>query len=126
MAVSIEGREPLLDHRLAEFAFRLPPHLRRGALGPKHILKSILYRYIPREFVERPKQGFGIPKISWLKGDLKELTADYLSPDRIRAAGIMDHQLVRRVVETFYAGNQTLAQHLWYLLAFEMWRERWE
>jgi asparagine synthase (glutamine-hydrolysing) len=126
MAVSIEGREPLLDHRLAEFAFRLPPHLRRGELGPKHILKRILYRYVPRDLVDRPKKGFGIPKIAWLKGDLKDLVEDYLSPERLRIAGLMDHQLVKRVVDDFYAGNDALVQPLWILLAFEMWRERWE
>ena len=67
MAVSIEGREPLLDHRLVEFAFNLPPRLRRGPLGPKHLLKKILYSYVPRELVDRPKQGFAIPLDSWLR-----------------------------------------------------------
>ena len=126
MAVSIEGREPLLDHRLAEFAFRLPPQLRRGSLGPKHLLKKILYRYVPREFVDRPKQGFAIPKIAWLNGELRELVEDFLSSERIRSAGIMDSQLVDQIVTDFYAGNTLLAEPLWFLLTFEMWRERWE
>lgn len=125
MAVSIEGREPLLDHRLAEFAFRLPPHLRRGSLGPKHLLKSILYRYVPRKFVDRPKKGFSIPKKTWLHGELKELVTDFLSPGRIKEAGIMNEQLVERVVADFYAGNTLLAEPVWCLLTFEMWRERW-
>lgn len=125
MAVSIEGREPLLDHRIAEFAFRLPPHLRRGSLGPKHILKKILYSHIPREYVDRPKQGFSIPKASWLNGDLKELVDQYLSPGRIREAGIMDESLTGSVVKDFYAGNTSLTEQLWILLTFEMWREYW-
>ena len=125
MAASIEGREPLLDHRLVEFAFRLPPHLRRGSLGPKHILKNILYRLVPRELVDRPKKGFAIPKITWLNGDLRELVMDCLSQERIRNAGIMDPRMVSRVVTDYYAGNVSLAEPLWFLLTFEMWRERW-
>ena len=125
MAVSIEGRDPLLDHRLAEFAFRLPPHLRRGTLGPKHVLKKILYRYVPRNLVERPKKGFGIPKGMWLRGELRELVQDFLAPERIRQAGIMDAKLVDRAVKDFYAGKTSLAVPLWFLLTFEMWRERW-
>jgi asparagine synthase (glutamine-hydrolysing) len=126
MAVSIEGREPLLDHRLAEFAVRLPQHLRRGTLGPKHVLKSILYRYVPRPLLERRKHGFGIPLDSWLRRELRELVGAYLSETRIRAAGIMDWRLVRTITRDFYAGNSKLTTALWFTLAFEMWRERWQ
>src|SRR5690606_11505330 len=125
MAVSIEGREPLLDHRLVEFAFRLPAHLRRGTLGPKHLLKSILYRYVPRELVDRPKMGFSIPKKPWLRGDMRELVEEYLAVDRIRSAGLMDAKAVARLTRDFYRGNETLYQQLWFLLTFEMWREKW-
>jgi asparagine synthase (glutamine-hydrolysing) len=125
MAVSIEGREPLLDHRLVRFALALPPHLRRGSLGPKHLLKSILYRYVPRELVDRPKQGFAIPLDHWLKTDLKELVHTYLGSERINAAGIMDPALVQAAVTGFYRGDTLLSRPLWLLLAFEMWRENW-
>jgi asparagine synthase (glutamine-hydrolysing) len=125
MAVSIEGREPLLDHRLAEFAFRLPPHLKRGNLGPKHVLKSILYRHVPRPLVDRKKQGFSIPLGPWLKGDLNELVHDLLAEDRIRNAGLMDSKMVLNVVSAFEAGNKSLTTPLWFLVAFEMWREHW-
>lgn len=125
MAVSIEGREPLLDHRLVEFALSLPQHLRQGELGPKHLLKKILYRYVPRELVDRPKQGFAIPLESWLRSDLQELLHDYLSEDRIRRAGILDPGMVTSVVQRFDAGDTTLSVPIWSLLAFEMWRERW-
>jgi asparagine synthase (glutamine-hydrolysing) len=125
MAVSIEGREPLLDHRIVEYAFTLPPHLRRGQLGPKHLLKSILYRYVPRELVDRPKQGFGIPLNGWLRTDLKGLVNDYLAEDRIRKAGIMDAERIKHTIRRFYQGDTTLSTPLWFLLAFEMWREKW-
>jgi asparagine synthase (glutamine-hydrolysing) len=125
MAVSLEGREPMLDHRVAEFAFRLPVRLRHGPLGPKHILKSILYRHVPRELVDRPKQGFTIPLESWLRGDLGDLVRDHLSDDRVRHAGMFDPARVRELVNDFYAGDGRLSVMLWYLLAFEMWRGEW-
>ncbi|HXV13008.1 MAG TPA: asparagine synthase (glutamine-hydrolyzing) [Candidatus Krumholzibacteria bacterium] len=125
MAVSLEGREPMLDHRLAEFAFRLPSRLRRGPLGPKHILKKILYRHVPRELVDRPKQGFAIPLEGWLRDDLRALAGDYLAEARIRNAGYFDARVVRRLVDDFYRGNGSTADQLWFLLAFELWREKW-
>jgi asparagine synthase (glutamine-hydrolysing) len=125
MAVSLEGREPMLDHRLVEFAFRLPPHLRRGALGPKHLLKKILYRYVPRELVDRPKQGFAIPLEQWLRRDMRDLVNDYLSDERVRRAGVFDPDMVQRLVRDFYDGNGRTAEQLWFLLAFELWREKW-
>lgn len=125
MAVSIEGREPLLDHRLAEFGLSLPQHLRQGELGPKHLLKKILYRYVPRELVDRPKQGFAIPLVSWLRTDLRELVRDYLDEGRIGRAGILDPGMVTAAVRRFDAGDTTLSVPIWTLLAFEMWRERW-
>ncbi len=126
MAVSLEGREPLLDHRLVEFAFRLPTHLRNGALGRKHLLKKILYRHVPRALVDRPKQGFAIPLEQWLRDDLRELTRDYLASARIRKAGILDDSVVQHVVDGFYRGDRKLTTQLWFLLAFEMWREEWD
>jgi asparagine synthase (glutamine-hydrolysing) len=125
MAVSIEGREPLLDHRLAELALTLPPQLRRGDLGPKQSLKRILHRYVPRELVDRPKRGFAIPLERWLKTELKELVSEYLAEDRIRNAGIMDARLVSEYVEAFYRGESSRSSPLWFLLSFEMWREKW-
>lgn len=125
MAVSLEGREPMLDHRLVEFAFRLPAHLRRGDLGSKHLLKKILYRHVPRELVDRPKQGFAIPLERWLRQDLRDLVTDYLSGERVRRMGVFDAGIVQRLVRDFYAGNGRLAEQLWFLLAFELWREKW-
>ncbi len=125
MAVSLEGREPMLDHRIAEFAFRLPLHLRRGELGPKHILKRILYRHVPRELVDRPKQGFTIPLEAWLRGDMKDLVREHLSEDRVRRAGLFNPRVVQDLVDDFYGGDGKLTVMLWHLLAFEMWRSRW-
>lgn len=129
MATGLEGREPLLDHRLVEFAMRLPMRLRRGPLGPKHLLRRVLYRMVPREVLERPKQGFAIPLAGWLRNELAPLVHEYLAPQRIRDAGILDPDMVARTVTNFRdggTGNDRLdMQKLWYLIAFELWRERW-
>jgi asparagine synthase (glutamine-hydrolysing) len=129
MACGLEGREPLLDHRLAEFALRMPYAMRRGTLGPKHLMRKILYKYVPRELLERPKQGFGVPLSSWLRGDLAPLVNEYLAPQRIRDGGLFDPGQVKQAVANFREGgtaNDRLdTQKLWYLLAFEMWRSRW-
>ncbi len=130
MAAGLEGREPLLDHRLAEFALRLPIELRRGALGTKHLLRKVLYKHVPRELIERPKQGFAIPLSSWLRGELAPLLDNYLSPERVKAGGLFDPDRVARTVSNFRDGgpdNDRLdVQKVWLLMAFEMWRERWD
>ena len=130
MAAGLEGRDPLLDHRLVEFALRLPLSMRRGALGTKHLLRKVLYRHVPRELIERPKQGFAIPLSRWLRGELAPLIDDYLAPSRIRDGGVLDPDLVTRAVRNFRDGgpaNDRLdVQKVWLLIAFEMWRERWD
>lgn len=125
MAVSIEGREPLLDHRIIEFAFRLPLALRRGALGNKHMLRKILYKYVPRELIERPKKGFAVPLLEWLRGDLAELLEHHLDPAAVRAQGILNADQVEATVRAFRDGDDRLVHQVWTLLAFQMWRERW-
>jgi asparagine synthase (glutamine-hydrolysing) len=125
MAASIEGREPLLDHRLVEFAFRLPLSMKRGALGTKHLLKKVLYKYVPRTLIDRPKQGFGVPVNSWLRAELSSLLDRYLNPRRIEDAGLFDAAQVQRNVRLFRAGCDHYATKVWLLLAFEMWREQW-
>lgn len=125
MAVSIEGREPLIDHRIAEFAFRMPLHLRRGPMGPKHILRKILYKYVPKDIVDRPKMGFGVPMLEWLRGDLNYLIVDHLNADEVRAQGLLDPAVVARTVRRFQRGDDYAVNHVWTLLAFQMWRKSW-
>ena len=124
MAVSIEGREPLLDHRLVEFAFALPFRFRRGAIGSKHLLRKVLYKYVPREYVDRPKQGFGIPLHQWLR-DLRQLVDQYIEPSAIAAQGIFDVGVIRRLLARFRSGDDQAGDKLWLLLAFQMWHARW-
>ena len=125
MAASIEGREPLLDHRVVEFCLRLPAGMKHGRFGSKHLLRKILYRHVPRELVDRPKHGFSVPLVRWLHTDLAALIGRYLGPDRIRTGGILNSVAVEGVVSRFQQGCASEANRLWLLLAFELWRERW-
>ncbi len=129
MAVGLEGREPLLDHRLVEFALRLPYELRQGPLGTKHLLRRVLYRYVPKSVLERPKQGFSMPMSRWLRGELAPLIDTCLEPGRVRSAGILDPAITERAVRNFREGGPARdridVQKVWLLVAFEMWREKW-
>lgn len=125
MAASIEGREPLLDHRLVEFAFRLPFRLRRSAKRPKYLLRKVLDRYVPREYVDRPKQGFAMPLREWLSGRLRGLVEEHLAPQVVAAQGVFAPDAVARLRRAQDAGDPRAGRKLWLLLAFQMWHARW-
>jgi asparagine synthase (glutamine-hydrolysing) len=124
MAVSLEVRPPILDHRVVEFAFRLPPRLRlRGRQG-KYILKRLLERYLPRELVYRPKQGFAVPLEKWFRSDLRELLLDALNPEAIRRAGIFNEKTVKWVIDMHMRDSKNYASKLWQILAVQVWASR--
>lgn len=125
MALSIEGREPLLDHRLVEFAFALPFRLRRGSLGSKHLLRKVLYKHVPRELIDRPKTGFTPPIGRWMSGALKPLLDQYLDTGRIASQGLLNPMMVQTVRRRFEAGDPYSVQRVWLLLAFQLWHARW-
>ncbi|MFO1207012.1 MAG: asparagine synthase (glutamine-hydrolyzing) [Burkholderiales bacterium] len=125
MRASIEGRDPLIDHRVVEFAFSLPFDLRRGTLGSKHLLRKVLYRHVPRELIERPKRGFGIPLGRWLSGGMRQLVDQHLEPSRVRRQGLLDPSMVEDVLRRFRAGDKLSVNKVWLLLAFQMWHARW-
>ena len=125
MAVSIEGRDPLIDHKLVEFAFSIPFNLRRGELGAKHILRKVLYRYVPRELVDRPKRGFGAPVKDWLATSLQPLVDRYLDPGEVSRQALFDPGPIGRYVSRMKAGDETVRQRIWLLVAFQMWYGRW-
>lgn len=125
MAASIEGREPLIDHRIVEFAFSIPFALKRGALGSKHLLRTILYRHVPRTLIERPKRGFSVPMGVWLRGALRGLLGRYLDPALLKQQGLIEPEFVNGLVRRFDAGDPLAVDRVWALLAFQMWHERW-
>ncbi|HSB60850.1 MAG TPA: asparagine synthase (glutamine-hydrolyzing) [Vicinamibacteria bacterium] len=124
MAVSLEVRAPLLDHRVVEFSWRLPSSLKlRGPTG-KWILREVLYRRVPRDIVERPKMGFSVPIDRWLRGPLRKWAEGLLSFEGLRRGGLLDPVPVARAWRQLLDGRPTGAA-LWAVLMFEAWRERW-
>ena len=124
MYCSLEGREPFLDHRIVEFAQRLPLHMKYRDGSMKYILKELLKRYLPRELFDRPKQGFAVPIYSWLHDDLVHLVRDYLNPDVIRNQTEIDPEMVAETVSDFYdKGSSIVVDRIWLLLVYMMWRE---
>lgn len=120
MSVSLEARAPLLDHRVAEFAWSLSPELKFRNGSGKWPLKELLRRHLPADLVDRPKQGFCIPLASWLKGPLREQARDWLSASNLQKSGFFDASLVDLRWRQFEAG-QPWEWHLWIVLAFEQW-----
>ncbi|HEX8173342.1 MAG TPA: asparagine synthase (glutamine-hydrolyzing) [Thermoanaerobaculia bacterium] len=121
MAVSLEAREPLLDHRLVEFAWSLPFDLKVRERG-KYIVRKLLSRYVPDSLIERPKMGFGVPIDEWLRGPLRDWAEALLAPARLREAGYFDVELVRARWQAHLAGRPG-EQLLWTILMFEAWRD---
>jgi asparagine synthase (glutamine-hydrolysing) len=127
MANSLEVRVPLLDHKLVEFAFTLPLSLklRRGngqdGVVTKHILKQSAMRFFPMSFLERPKQGFGIPVAEWLSGFLRPTVETCLRSASSPIYDWIDHGKTRTILDGFFAGNESLAAKVWFLLSFGLW-----
>lgn len=125
MAASLEVRVPLLDHRVVEFTARLPNSYKcRNGKG-KYLLTELLCKYVPRQLVERPKMGFGVPIAKWFRKELKELLHDYLSSERLKKEGRLDTKTVSRCLDEHQNGTANHQHRLWSLLMWEMWRERW-
>jgi asparagine synthase (glutamine-hydrolysing) len=125
MSVSLEGREPFLDQSVIEWAAQLPSDYKYHNGQKKYILKQIVYKYIPKEIMERPKMGFGIPIENWLSGELKDLVEEYLSEDSLKAHGLFNVEAIRTTVNDFFSGRKEKYLKIWYLLMFQMWYKKW-
>lgn len=125
MAVSLEARVPFLDHRIAEFAYRLPHHLRVRDGQGKWILRQVLSRYVPRPLFERPKMGFGIPVGQWLAGPLREWAEDLLEPAKLEAGGLLNAAPIRAAWAAHLSGSANNEVQLWTVLMFQAWRAQW-
>lgn len=123
MGVGLEARAPFLDHRLIEFAWRLPLSLKVGEGKGKLLLRQLLYRYVPASLVERPKMGFGVPIDSWLRGPLREWAQALLDAKRLRAEGIFDPDFVERRWQEHLRGQRNWQYLLWNILMFQAWHE---
>jgi asparagine synthase (glutamine-hydrolysing) len=125
MAVALEVRVPVIDHRVVEFSWRLPRAAKIRHGQSKWLLRQLLYRYVPRELIERPKMGFGIPIGDWLRGPLRDWAETLLAESRLREGGLLDVALVRRHWAEHLSGHSNWQYLLWDVLMLEAWRERW-
>ncbi|HET9482448.1 MAG TPA: asparagine synthase (glutamine-hydrolyzing) [Xanthomonadales bacterium] len=124
MAASLEARAPLLDHRLVEFAVRLPESMRvRNGRG-KHLLREVARRWLPSDVLDKPKQGFAIPLAAWFRGPLRELAADTFESRAFRERGLLRDDTVRRCLASHLSGQADHAEPLWLALCLELWAQR--
>jgi asparagine synthase (glutamine-hydrolysing) len=123
MAHSMEVRTPFLDFRLAELACSIPGSLKIRDGKLKYILRRVAARYVPREILDRPKEGFVLPKNTWLRAGLSGLTGDVLSADRLALHGFFEQKYVHSVIADFMKGDDSLTFRIWTLIVFQLWYE---
>lgn len=121
MAVSLEARCPLLDHRVIEFAWRLPTAMKLRDGKGKFLLRRVLSRYVPENLFERPKQGFNVPVGAWLRGPLRDWAGDLLAADRVRRDGLLDAARVQACWREHLGGRRDRSGELWAMLMVQAW-----
>lgn len=127
MGMSLETRVPFLDHRVVEFAWRLPMHYKlrceNGKSIAKWALRQVLFRHVPRELIERPKMGFGVPIDSWLRGPLRPWAEELLNESRLRREGYFNPASIQQKWGEHLSGQRNWQHQLWNVLMFQSWLE---
>lgn len=125
MSTGLEGREPFLDYNVIDFVARLDSNFKIRNGNKKFLLKEITHKYLPKEIMDRPKMGFGVPIFDWFKDELKDYLMTFLSEERIKQGGIFNVKEVIDIRDRYLAGLDVNIKQLWLLLTFEMWRDKW-
>lgn len=125
MAVALEVRVPLLDHRIVEWVWRLPRELNARANRPKHLLRRVLAKYVPARLTDRPKMGFGVPLGEWLRNPLRDWAEDLLSAQSLKDDGVFNVEPIRRAWAEHLAGSDQHHYMLWNILMFQAWNRKW-
>lgn len=126
MAVSLESRAPFLDHKLFESAWSMPMDVRRKNGVGKYPLKKILYKYVPKELIERPKKGFGVPLGSWFRNELSDWVHDTLDQKTITDQGYFHPEVIKSHLHEHMDGTNDRHYHLWDILVFQAWLAHWK
>jgi asparagine synthase (glutamine-hydrolysing) len=124
MATSLETRVPFLDHSVMQFAWSLPLDYKIFDNKTKWVLREVLYKYVPKELIDRPKMGFGVPIDTWLRGDLRDWAEKLLNEDRLLQEGFFNPKPIRKKWEEHLSGKRNWQQQLWVILMFQSWLEK--
>lgn len=124
MANSLESRAPLLDHRLVDFATRLPANMRIRSGRGKHLLRKTAARWLPADVLVKRKQGFGLPMADWFRGPLRELAGDLISSRAFRERGLLDQAAAQQCLQQHLSGADDCSEALWLIVSLELWARR--
>jgi asparagine synthase (glutamine-hydrolysing) len=125
MSAGLEGREPFLDHRLQEWVATLPSEFKMSGDRQKLLLKAIVHRHISPAIMDRPKMGFGIPLVKWMREDLRPLLEEVMSDESVKSTGLLDVGRVREIRDAYLNGRLENFERLWFIFSFILWYRRW-
>ncbi|MFM9050781.1 MAG: asparagine synthase (glutamine-hydrolyzing), partial [Bacteroidota bacterium] len=125
MSAGLEGREPFLDHKILEWVATLPSEYKFSKNKQKRILKDIVHKYVPAHLMERPKMGFGIPLVKWMRSELRDLFNEVMDDRNVAATGILDVETVRNMKTAYLEGRLENFERLWFIFSFLAWHKRW-